>query len=168
VAGQRGAKGIKGRGAGEGLLRPAPLQLEGQLELSGQSGHSGGKNSSVMSEISEDLALELESSLSPGASQQGVLGGRATPLEDTLELSATFDVSADAARLDACTAEVAVRQLLGGKAEAGAAASSTAAPATADKRCLEGEVKALGRALAMLREIREKQREYLRLLEAVL
>lgn len=162
----------RGRAPGEPLLRPAPLQLDSQLETSGHSNHSGGKNSSALSEISEDFAFEA--SLSPSASVPG-LGGRATPLGDTLELScsATLDASGEVSALD-IAAEAAVRQSLSEfKAEmaaqaAAAAGASASAPVPSKRRSVQGEVKALSRALAMLKEIRERQRDYLQILEAVL
>jgi len=127
-------------------------------------GVSGG-DSNNLSEVSEDFPSDFDGP-SPTVSQEavglgGVSGGRTTPLGDTLELSNSNTMD-----------DLGASAVSAFDTEAAAVATKVRPEATAGQVSeklrwgrVEAEVKSLMRALAGLKDIREKQRQYLQLLQ---
>lgn len=162
-ASQSGPHGHSGSNPRSGLPRPGAPALDTQRErerpdplaLSG----SGGRGCSSASELSDDLDSVL-GTVSPTASQQGYAnrgrGDGSWGAGDTLELSvsaaADFEEHGPVSAAAAAAAATARSAKLNGTDKA-----ATSQP-------LEAQVSSLKRSLAMLKEIRKNQREYLELL----
>eukprot|EP00927_Polykrikos_kofoidii_P012543 TRINITY_DN1540_c0_g3_i1.p1 TRINITY_DN1540_c0_g3~~TRINITY_DN1540_c0_g3_i1.p1 ORF type:complete len:701 (+),score=147.07 TRINITY_DN1540_c0_g3_i1:57-2159(+) len=141
-------------------------------------GHGGKTSSGNSSEVSEDLVSDQELT-SPVSSQHGVgVGGRSTPLGDTLELSATGEdnlptcppplpTAAFSQPAAASLGQTAVNSVGASSEKAAVAAVSSggiAGSLAARWRSTETQVESLRRSMALLKDIREKQQEYLRLI----
>jgi len=144
-------------------LAPADAQQE-QLEHSGRSGRSGPAGSSLSgaSEVSEDFPSEFEP-LSPGGSRQEA----GSKFGDTLELSATMD-NEEGAAVVAAAAKASGASSGGGRVAAAAPGEAGRGQAAAEGdrwQTVTAQLDSLARSLAMLKDIRGKQREYLKLLQ---
>lgn len=145
-SGARSQSGSRGKGLprpGEkgpiAALDPTRLEHSGPMAMSG----SGGKGCSSASELSDDFVSEHGSGLFRGRANS--IGG------DTLELSAS--AFADGEDL-----------LSGPMAAAAAAASRVAGPAKATPQQLDSQISSLAKSLTMLKDIRERQQQYLEML----
>eukprot|EP00747_Dinoflagellata_sp_TGD_P192589 gnl/TRDRNA2_/TRDRNA2_57648_c0_seq1.p1 gnl/TRDRNA2_/TRDRNA2_57648_c0~~gnl/TRDRNA2_/TRDRNA2_57648_c0_seq1.p1 ORF type:complete len:631 (-),score=137.39 gnl/TRDRNA2_/TRDRNA2_57648_c0_seq1:50-1864(-) len=140
-----GTKSVSSSKGAQPAAAKAKLDMCGHSGQSGHSGKSGGASS--YSEVSEDFPSDFEN-LSPSASRGNGTGGRATPFGDSLELSATVD---DPRVGGAATAALASKARAGG-------------PPMTRWQKVEAEVQSLSQALKMLKEIRAKQLEFVKLL----
>jgi len=160
VPSQSGSRGGLPRGPSRGST--GSDRQGGVLDRSGQSGKSS--NLSNFSEVSEDFPSDFEKSevLSPRG------GGRASPLGDSLEVSATFGEPGaldDAA--DAATAATAATSAISMSKFAEATTQSSKLSSTTSRmQNVQNDMASLTRVLARLREIRGQQKEYLSLLQA--
>lgn len=172
VPSQSGSRGGLPRGPSRGSTGSQNGQ-GGVLDRSGQSGKSS--NLSNFSEVSEDFPSDFEKSevLSPRG------GGRASPLGDSLEVSATMEDFGAAAAADAAAASAVPGPLEGAAAATTSATSaismtkftetttqsSKLSSTTSRMEKVQNDMASLTRALAKLREIRGQQKEYLSLLQ---
>eukprot|EP00927_Polykrikos_kofoidii_P012542 TRINITY_DN1540_c0_g2_i1.p1 TRINITY_DN1540_c0_g2~~TRINITY_DN1540_c0_g2_i1.p1 ORF type:complete len:815 (+),score=146.46 TRINITY_DN1540_c0_g2_i1:245-2446(+) len=143
-------------------------------------GHGGKNCSGNLSEVSEDLVSELDLTSPTVSSQHGLgFGGRSTPLGDTLELSATAEdttfvglpmptTSSTSTPVSlACRGSGVSASARPEKAPVAILTSSGATESLVKRwRAADVQVQSLARSMALLKNIREKQQEYLRLIKA--
>eukprot|EP00929_Paragymnodinium_shiwhaense_P000605 TRINITY_DN100859_c0_g1_i1.p1 TRINITY_DN100859_c0_g1~~TRINITY_DN100859_c0_g1_i1.p1 ORF type:complete len:572 (-),score=167.50 TRINITY_DN100859_c0_g1_i1:98-1759(-) len=143
--------------------RPAAAVAAAAANVTRLNGHDGAAKTSNASEVDEDLSSEFDVT-SPGQSIGENFVARG--VGDTLELSATEDGPNLSSSLLSKTAPTALVQ----KDRPQLASSSSEVVAQTSSKDLNGlasQVESLSRSLAMLRDIRMKQQEYLRILKEV-